>query len=60
MDPATLLSLLSYLGSGEYRARSFGVRIPPTNIQDYHLREARTFAGRLADELLSAEEQGSE
>lgn len=50
----SLLSLLSYLGSGQYRERSFGVKIPPTNIQDYHLDEARAFAGRLADGLLAA------
>jgi flavodoxin len=44
----SLLSLLSYLGKGEYRERYLGVKIPPTNIQDYHLREARTFANKLA------------
>ena len=49
----SLLSLLSYLGSGEYQKRYLGVKIPPTNIQDYHLEEARTFAGRLADELFA-------
>lgn len=47
----SLLSLLSYLGSGEYRARYFGVPIPKTNIQDFHLKAAREFAGRLADRL---------
>jgi len=47
----SLLSLVSYLGSGEYRERSFGVKIPPTNIQDYHLEQARAFAGQLADGL---------
>jgi hypothetical protein len=36
----SLLSLLSYLGSGEYRKRYFGVKIPPTNVQDYHLEAA--------------------
>jgi hypothetical protein len=41
----SLLSLLSYLGSGEYRDRYLGIKIPLTNIQDYHLREARKFAG---------------
>ena len=29
----SLLSLLSYLGSGEYRNRYLGVKIPPTNLQ---------------------------
>ena len=51
----SLLSLLSYLGSGEYRDRYLGVKIPPTNIQDYHLKTARTFAGGLADRLLGAD-----
>jgi hypothetical protein len=37
----SLLSLLSYLGSGEYRDRYLGVKIPPTNFQDHHLEAAR-------------------
>lgn len=49
----SLLSLLSYLGSGEYRDRYLGVKIPPTNLQDHHLEEARKFAGGLADQLLA-------
>ena len=48
----SLLSLLSYLGSGEYRERYLGVPIPPTNIQDAQLETARTFASRLADRQL--------
>jgi hypothetical protein len=47
----SLLSLISYLGSGEYRNRYLGVPIPPTNIQDYHLQTARKFADKLADQL---------
>jgi len=47
----SLLSLISYLGSGEYRDRFLGVKIPLTNIQDYHLKAAREFAGGLADRL---------
>jgi hypothetical protein len=47
----SLLSLLSYLGSGEYRERYLGIKIPPTNIQDYHLEEARKFADGLANRL---------
>jgi len=50
----SLLSLLSYLGSGQYRERYLGVRIPPTNIQDYHLETARKFADGLASRLLAA------
>lgn len=50
----SLLSLISYLGSGEYREKYLGVKIPPTNLQEHHLDEARAFAGRLADGLLAA------
>ena len=48
----SLLSLISYLGSGKYRDRYLGVKIPPTNIRDYHLETARTFANGLADRLV--------
>jgi menaquinone-dependent protoporphyrinogen IX oxidase len=51
----SLLSLLSYLGSGEYRDRYLGVKIPPANLRDYHLETARTFADGLADRLLGAD-----
>ena len=47
----SLLSLLSYLGSGEYRKRYLGVPIPPTNIQEDQLGTARAFANGLADQL---------
>ena len=47
----SLLSLLSYLGSGEYRERYLGVKIPPTNLQEHHLEEARKFAAGLANRL---------
>ena len=47
----SLLSLLSYLGSGEYRERYLGIKIPTTNLQDHHLAEARTFADGLANRL---------
>jgi hypothetical protein len=40
-------------GSGDYRDRYLGVKIPPANLQDYHLEEARAFAGGLADRLLA-------
>jgi multimeric flavodoxin WrbA len=50
----SLLSLLSYLGTGEYRERYLGVKIPPTNLQDYHLEQARTFASAMADRLPGA------
>jgi hypothetical protein len=47
----SLLSLLSYLGSGEYRERFLGVKIPYANIQDHHLQEACKFADGLANRL---------
>jgi hypothetical protein len=50
----SLLSLISYLGSGKYRERYLGVKIPPTNMQEYHLEAARKFADGLADRLLAS------
>lgn len=47
----SMLSLTSYLGSGEYRSRYLGVRIPSTNVQPEQLEQTRTFAGALADRL---------
>ncbi len=47
----SMLSLTSYLGSGEYRDRYLGVKIPPTNISAGQVDQARAFAGRLADRL---------
>ena len=49
----SLLSLISYLGSGDYRERFAGVRIPRTNLQDHHLAEARTFAEGLVHRPLT-------
>jgi menaquinone-dependent protoporphyrinogen IX oxidase len=47
----SLLSLISYLGSGEYRDRYFGVKIPHTNLRPEQLDDARAVAGGLADQL---------
>jgi hypothetical protein len=47
----SLLSLISYLGTGENRPSYLGIRIPPTNLKPTQLEEARTFAGSLADAL---------
>lgn len=47
----SLLSLLSYLGSGECRDRYLGVPIPPTNLQDAQLETARRFASEMVDRL---------
>ena len=54
-DPLrSMLSLTSYLRTGEYRKRYLGVRIPKTNIQPEQLEQARTFAAGLADRLFRA------
>jgi menaquinone-dependent protoporphyrinogen IX oxidase len=47
----SVLSLTSYLGTGEYRDRYLGVRIPTTNVQPAQLEQTRTFAAALADRL---------
>ncbi len=47
----SLMSLISYLGSGTYRARYFGMPIPRTNLTDAQLDEGRAFAGALANRL---------
>jgi flavodoxin len=49
----SMLSLTSYLGSGEYRKKYLGLRIPPTNVQPEQLDQTRTFAARLADRLFA-------
>jgi menaquinone-dependent protoporphyrinogen IX oxidase len=49
----SMLALTSYLGSGEYRKKYLGLRLPPTNVQPEQLDETRTFAARLADRLLA-------
>ncbi|BBY29229.1 flavodoxin family protein [Mycolicibacterium sediminis] len=46
----SMLSLTSFLGSGQYRERYLGVRIPPTNVQPQQLDEARLFAAQLLDQ----------
>jgi menaquinone-dependent protoporphyrinogen IX oxidase len=53
-DPLrSMLSLTSYLGSGEYRDRYLGVRIPSTNVQPEQLEQTRKFAATLADRLFN-------
>jgi hypothetical protein len=47
----SLLSLISYLGTGEYRERYLGIKIPPTNLQPDGDDAARAFAGTLVDRL---------
>jgi flavodoxin len=51
-DPLrSMLSLTSYLGTGEYRDRYLGVPIPTTNVQPEQLDQTRRFASALADRL---------
>jgi menaquinone-dependent protoporphyrinogen IX oxidase len=50
----SLLSLASYFGSGEYRDRYMGLRIPTTNVQPEQLEQTRKFALALADRLFGA------
>lgn len=50
----SLLSLISYLGTGEYRDKYLGIKIPPTNLQPAHDEAARKFAGELADTVGTA------
>ncbi len=45
----SVLSLTSYLGTGEYRDRYLGVRIPRTNVQPEQLEQTRTFAAAIAN-----------
>jgi flavodoxin len=47
----SLLSLLSYFGKGEMRERSFGIKIPPTNLKPDFGDQAKAFANQLADSL---------
>jgi hypothetical protein len=47
----SLLSLLSYFGTGENRERYIGVKIPPTNLKPDFLEQANAFANGLADGL---------
>lgn len=51
----SMLSLTSYLASGEYRERYLGVRIPRTNLSESQLDEARRFAAGIADRVLKIE-----
>lgn len=51
-EVTSMLSLTSYLGSGEYREKYLGVTLPPTNVSAAQLDEARGFAESLADSLV--------
>ena len=54
----SMLSLTSYLGSGEYRDRYLRVRIPTTNISPAQLDESRRFAADLAARVLAKPTRG--
>jgi hypothetical protein len=45
----SLLSLISYLTSGEKRKKYLGITIPPPNLTDKDLDTARSLAGQLID-----------
>ena len=47
----SLLSLISYFGTGEMRERYLGVKIPPTNLKPDFAGQAQGFANKLADSL---------
>ena len=47
----SMLSLTSFLGTGEYRDRYLGIRIPTTNVQPLQIEQTRIFAAELADRL---------
>jgi len=47
----SMMSLISYLGTGENRERSLGVKIPPANLKPDYDEMAHTFANELADGL---------
>jgi hypothetical protein len=49
----SMLSLTSYLGSGEYRERYLGLTMPATNVSEDQLEESRRFAAKLVDRLRS-------
>ena len=49
----SMLSLTSYLGSGEYRERYLGLTMPATNVSEDQLEESRRFAVKLVDRLRS-------
>lgn len=51
-DPLrSMLALTSYLGTGRYRERYLGLRLPPTNVQPEQLDRVRKFAADLVSRL---------
>ena len=56
---ASMLSLTSYLGTGEYRERALGVKLPPTNISDEQVEESRRFAAKVANKVFGKQSRGN-
>lgn len=50
----SLLSLISYLGSGEYKDHFLGLKIPRNNLPEEQLVLAAVFADQLAHSLVAA------
>jgi hypothetical protein len=50
----SLMSLISYLGTGENRERSLGIKIPAANLQPDYVEVAHGFANGLADGIRGA------
>jgi menaquinone-dependent protoporphyrinogen IX oxidase len=50
----SMLALTSYLGSGRYREKYLGLRLPPTNVAPEQLELTRKFAAGLAGRLFGA------
>src|SRR5690625_377878 len=48
----SMLSLTSYLGSGEYRRKYLGVPIPVTNVTAEQLEQTRALTAEVADQVL--------
>jgi hypothetical protein len=47
----SLLSLFSFLATGEDRGRYLGVPIPPASLKPDYVDQARAFAAKIAGEL---------
>ena len=54
----SLLSLLSYFGTGEMRERALGIKIPPTNLKPDFDVPTHAFANELADGLGPSQRAG--
>lgn len=55
----SMMALLGFMSSGKVLPRYLGIPIPPTNIQPYHVVEARAFADRLADGMVALDSRAA-